>query len=57
MAAYNVESGHLKQVFGFIGITDVNVVLTGGTSGIDQSKTSREAFMAQFTPAVVAAAK
>ena len=54
---YNAESGYLKQVLGFIGMTDVNIVLTGGSSAIDMGKTTREDFLAQFTPAVTEAAK
>ncbi len=57
MASYNVESAYLKQVLGFIGMTDVNVVLAGGTSGIDRGTTTKEAVLAEFVPAVVAAAK
>jgi FMN-dependent NADH-azoreductase len=54
--SYNAESGYLKQILGFIGLTDVNVLLVGGTSAIDMGKTAREEFLAQFTPEVTAAA-
>ena len=56
LESYNVESGYLKQIFGFIGITDVNIVLAGGTGAADQGKISREDLIAQHTPAVQAAA-
>jgi len=55
--AYNVESGYLKQVFGFIGITDVNIVLAGGTAAIDMGQKTREAVIDEFKPAVIEAAK
>jgi FMN-dependent NADH-azoreductase len=55
--SYNAESGYLKQILGFIGLTDVTFVLAGGTSGVDQGKVSREDLLAQFTPEVLAAAK
>ena len=55
MESYNVESAYIKQVFGFIGITDVDIVLAGGTGGIDMGKVKREDLIAEFEPAVVAA--
>jgi FMN-dependent NADH-azoreductase len=55
--SYNAESGYLRQILGFIGLTDVTFVLAGGTSGVDQGKVSREDLLAQFTPEVLAAAK
>jgi FMN-dependent NADH-azoreductase len=57
MESYNSESAYLKQILGFIGLTDVNIVLAGGTSGVDMGKTAREDLIAEFTPAVTAAAK
>ncbi len=57
MEGYNVESGYLKQVLGFIGMTDVNVVLAGGTGGVDMGKISREELLKQFEPAVAEAAQ
>ena len=56
LESYNVESSYLKQVLGFIGITDVNIVLAGGTGGIDMGKISREELLGQFQPAVAQAA-
>ncbi len=56
MASYNAESSYLKQILGFIGMTDVDVVLAGGTSAIDQGKATREDVLAPFTPQVQAAA-
>jgi FMN-dependent NADH-azoreductase len=57
MESYNVESSYLRQVLGFIGLTDVNVVLAGGTGAVDMGKTSREDLLAEFKPAVLEAAK
>ena len=56
MESYNVESSYLKQVLGFIGMTDVSVVLAGGTGAIDMGKVKREDLIAQFTSEVAAAA-
>jgi FMN-dependent NADH-azoreductase len=53
--SYNMETGYLKQILGFIGLTDVDFVLAGGTSGVDMGKIAREDLIAQFTPEVVAA--
>lgn len=56
MEGYNAETGYLKQILGFIGITDVTFVLAGGTSGIAMGKVKQQDLVAEFTPAVVAAA-
>jgi FMN-dependent NADH-azoreductase len=55
--SYNAESGYLRQVLGFIGLTDVNIVLAGGTSDVDRGVKSREELLAQYTPFVVEAAQ
>jgi FMN-dependent NADH-azoreductase len=57
MESYNAETGYLKQIFGFIGITDVNIVLAGGTGEVDMGKKGREELLAEHTPAVIEAAK
>ncbi len=54
--SYNLESAYLKQIFGFIGITDVTIVLAGGTSAVSMGKTSQEDLVASFTADVEAAA-
>ena len=54
---YNVESAYLKQVLGFIGMTDVNIVLAGGTNEVNQGKISKEDFLATFAEPVAVAAK
>ena len=53
----NAESGYLKQILGFIGLTDITIVLAGRTVDVDLGKTTREALLAQQAPKVVEAAK
>ena len=55
--SYNVASSYLKQIFGFIGITDITVLLAGGSSAISTGQIELPAFLAQFEPAVATAAK
>jgi FMN-dependent NADH-azoreductase len=57
MEAANAETGYLKQILGFVGISDVTFVLGGGTSAVDQGQKTREELLAEYTPAVVEAAK
>ncbi len=54
--AYNVAGNYLKQILGFIGMTDVTVLLAGGTSAIDMGKAALPEFVGQFVPEVSAAA-
>lgn len=55
--AYNLASGYLKQILGFIGITDVTVLLAGGTSAVDMGKTTLPELIGQFVPEVSTAAR
>lgn len=55
--SYNAETPYLRQILGFIGITDLTIVHAGGTAGVAQGKTSKEDFLATFTPEVLAAAR
>jgi len=55
--SYNAESGYLKQILGFVGITDVTFVLAGGTTAVALGKSTQEEFLAGFLPEVHAAAK
>jgi FMN-dependent NADH-azoreductase len=57
MEALNMESGYLKQILGFVGLTDVNIVLAGGTNDVNQGKVSFEDFLANFEEPVAAAAR
>ncbi|WP_158792163.1 FMN-dependent NADH-azoreductase [Granulicella sp. L60] len=56
-AGSDYESGYLKRVLAFIGITDVEVILAGGTAAVAFGSTTTEEFIAQFRPAVLAAAR
>lgn len=57
MESYDAETGYLKQVFGFIGITDVTVLKAGGVSAVMQGKVSLEEFIVPFEKEVAALAK
>ena len=57
MENYNAETGYLKQIFGFIGFTDINFVLAGGSNGINTGETTLEALVDSFKAEVVAAAQ
>jgi FMN-dependent NADH-azoreductase len=48
-APYNKESEYLKTVFGFIGITDVEILLAGGTNDVTQGKKDEKSFLAPLT--------
>jgi FMN-dependent NADH-azoreductase len=56
-AASDYESGYLKRVLAFIGITDVEVILAGGTAAVASGSTTAEEFTARFRPSVLAAAR
>ena len=45
-APYDQESPYLKNIFGFIGITDVEFVLAGGTNDVVQGKVDEKTFLA-----------
>jgi FMN-dependent NADH-azoreductase len=54
--SYNAETGYLKQILGFIGITDVTVVLAGGSSEVNQGKISFDDHIAPYLQQVTALA-
>jgi FMN-dependent NADH-azoreductase len=54
--SYNHETGYLKFILGFIGLTDSTFVLAGGSSEVSQGKRTQADLVAQFTPEVLAAA-
>jgi len=56
-AASDYESGYLKRILAFIGITDVAVVLAGGTAATMFGSTTMDEIALQFRPAVLAAAR
>jgi len=55
--SYNVAVSYLKQILGFIGISDVTAVLAGGTAAVDMGKAKLPELLGQFEPAVSQAAK
>ena len=55
--AYNFETPYLRQILGFIGITDLTFVHAGGANEVNQGKITLEDFIAKFTPEVIAAAQ
>ena len=54
--SYNQASGYLRQVLGFIGLTDVNIILAGSAKAIDQGQTTMVEFTSQFESALASAA-
>jgi FMN-dependent NADH-azoreductase len=56
MESYNAETGYLKQILGFIGLTDLTFVMAGGSNDVAQGKVTQEALIAQYVPEVVVAA-
>ena len=57
LESYNVATAYLKQILAFIGITDTTVILAGGSSAVDQGKTTLTEFVEPFDAEVIAAAK
>jgi FMN-dependent NADH-azoreductase len=53
----NVASSYMRQILGFIGITDVNVVLAGGTLAIDMGQKTFEDFVAPIESGLTVAAR
>ena len=56
MQQRTVASGYMKQILGFVGISDVNIVLVGGTLAIMGQKTLDE-FAASIEPQLALAAQ
>lgn len=56
-AASDHESGYLKRVLAFIGVTDVEVILAGGTAAVAFGSTTVAELVAMYRPAVVAAVR
>ena len=46
--SFNAASGYLRQILGFIGITDVNVVLAGRALAVDYGEKTMDEFVGQF---------
>ena len=56
-AASDYESGYLKRILAFIGITDVEVILAGGTAAVAFGTTTIDDLTAQFRSAVLASVR
>jgi FMN-dependent NADH-azoreductase len=56
-AASDHESGYLKRILAFIGITEVEVILAGGTAAVAFGSTTVEELAMQIRPAVLAATR
>ena len=54
--SYNAESSYLKQVLGFIGMTDINIVLAGGAGAVAAGQRTQQDLLAEFIPQAQAAA-
>ncbi len=54
--AYNAESSYLKQIFGFIGLTDMEIILAGGAGAIASGQRTKADLLTDFVPQVQAAA-
>lgn len=55
--AYDAETPYLRQILGFIGITDVEFLRAGSTWRVDRNVEPREQFLAPLQEKVAAAAK
>ncbi len=51
---YNQETPYLKGIFGFIGITDIEVVQAGGTTAVAQGKVPMDEFVKPYVEKVQA---
>lgn len=56
-AASDYESGYLRRILAFIGLTDVEVIRAGGTAAVAFGSTTVEELATQFRPAVLAAVR
>ncbi len=52
---YNQETPYLKAIFGFMGITEVKVILAGGTTPVTYGKISAEEYLQPYIKEVHAA--
>jgi len=52
-AASDYESGYLKRILAFVGITEVEVILAGGTAAVAFGTTTFDDLAAQIRPAVL----
>ena len=54
-AASDYESGYLRRILAFIGVTGVDIILAGGTAAVSFGSMSVEDLAAQYRPGVLAA--
>ena len=57
MQGYNAESGYLKQILGFMGITDVTFVMAGGSNDVAQGKVTQQDLVAKYQDEVTSLAQ
>ena len=46
--SYNQATGYIRLILGFIGITDINIVLAGQTLSVDKGETTMQEFVGKF---------
>jgi FMN-dependent NADH-azoreductase len=56
-AASDFETGYLKRILGFIGITELEIIRAGGTAAVAFGPTTLNELTAQYRPAVIAAVR
>ena len=56
-AAFDYECGYLKRILAFSGLTEVEIILAGGTAAVTFGSTTGEKLAAQFRPAVLSATR
>ena len=56
-ATFDNESGYLKRILDFIGISDVEVIMAGGTIAIAMGSATIDDLVQKYRPAVLAAAR
>ena len=54
IASFDALTPYMRQILGFIGITDISFVQAGGTAPVDQGKVDRDAFLAPLLEKVSA---
>jgi FMN-dependent NADH-azoreductase len=57
MESWDRETSYLKMILGFIGITDIDVILAGGSNQVAQGEISQQELVASFRPSVLQAVK
>ena len=55
--SYDAETPYLRQILGFMGVTDVTVLQAGGTYKVDRGMEPRDQYLQPFQAQVAAAAR